>query len=179
MPTALSLDDLGIRQPPALLVPPSRSGARSAGKPANGADDLGHFARETVANLERLVEQAEEQVVSEGVEFLGALIERLASIEAGTRAECRDMQKSSETARQVRRLLQELPKSAPGRTELLKGVERPLARMEQWIEAAEAVLPAYRDARWKLMALRADHEDPGDAPVFDDPEELEQYLARG
>lgn len=177
MPTALSLDDLGIRQPPALQVPAGRAGARGARRPADEPDDLARFASETVANLDRLVEQAEEELASEGVEFLGALIERLATIEERTRAECRDMQRTRETAGQVRRLLQELPESAPGRDELLSGIQRPLARMEQWLESVEAVLPAYRDARWKLMALRADHEDPGDAPVFDDPEELEQYLA--
>jgi hypothetical protein len=105
------------------------------------------------------------------------VIEHLAAIEEDTRAELRGIQKTRETARQVRKLLQELPKSAPGRRELLAGVERPLARMESWIEAAEVLLPAYRDTRWKLMALRADHEDPGNAPVFDDPDQLDRYLA--
>lgn len=177
MPTALSLDDLGIRQPPGLLVPASHPGGRGAATPADEPDELAQFGSEMLTNLDRLVEQAEEQVASEGVEFLGSLIERLATIEERTRAEWRDVKRSRETACQVRGLLQELPESAPGRDELLTGVQQPLARMEQWLEAAETVLPAYRDARWKLMALRAEHEDSGDAPVFDDPEELEQYLS--
>jgi hypothetical protein len=33
-----------------------------------------------------------------------------------------------------------------------------------------------RDFRWKAMAMRADLEGGGDAPVFDDPEELVAYL---
>jgi hypothetical protein len=33
-----------------------------------------------------------------------------------------------------------------------------------------------RDMRWDLMALRAEYEDPGDAPVFDNPADLLRYL---
>lgn len=44
------------------------------------------------------------------------------------------------------------------------------------IEANEKALAALRDMRWKLLALRAEHEDPGGAPVFSDPEELIQFL---
>jgi hypothetical protein len=44
------------------------------------------------------------------------------------------------------------------------------------IEANTRALEALRDMRWKLLAFRAKHEDPGDAPVFSDPEALIQYL---
>jgi hypothetical protein len=180
MHIALSLDDLGIRQPPPLVESRDRSrGKRARGSHQAAHQDLARFARETVDNLERLVAQAEEELAAEGVEFLGALIERLAAIEEDTRAQWRAIRGSRETARQVRRLLEDLPESAPGRQGLLLGLEQPLARIEEWVQAAEVLLPAYRDARWKLMALRADHEDPGDAPVFDDPDQLAQYLARG
>lgn len=179
MHTILSLDDLGIRQPPPLVESRGRSrGEKDRGSRQAAQQDLSRFARETVANLERLVTQAEQEVAAEGVD-LGALIERLAAIEEATRAQWREVRVSGETARQVRRLLQDLPESAPGRQALLLGLEQPLARIEEWVEAAEVLLPAYRDARWKLMALRADHEDPGEAPVFDDPEQLERYLTHG
>jgi hypothetical protein len=39
-----------------------------------------------------------------------------------------------------------------------------------------AVLAPLRDLRWSLMALRAEKEDPGDAPVFDNPQDLLVYL---
>jgi len=37
-------------------------------------------------------------------------------------------------------------------------------------------LAALRDLRWALMALRAEYEDAGDAPVFDNPDDLLQHL---
>jgi hypothetical protein len=37
-------------------------------------------------------------------------------------------------------------------------------------------LRALRDFRWSLMALRAEAEDPGDAPVFDNPQDLLLHL---
>ncbi|MFP3939023.1 MAG: hypothetical protein ACLF0P_01835 [Thermoanaerobaculia bacterium] len=131
------------------------------------------------AKLERLATQAEDEVATEGVEFLDGLIDRLAAIEEGTRAQWREMKKTRDKGCEIRKILQDLPESAAGRQLLLQSVEEPVARIEAWIEASEALLPAYRDARWKLMALRADHEDAGDAPVFEDPEQLEQYLTRG
>jgi hypothetical protein len=42
---------------------------------------------------------------------------------------------------------------------------------------AEA-LEVVRDLRWKLLALRAMTEDPGDHPVLDSAEDLESYLDR-
>jgi len=37
-------------------------------------------------------------------------------------------------------------------------------------------LRVLRDLRWDLMALRAETEAPGDAPVFDNPQALLEYL---
>lgn len=51
--------------------------------------------------------------------------------------------------------------------------------IETWdrqIQIYSGILRTVRDCRWQLMALRAKREDPGDAPVFDDPEALLQYL---
>ena len=175
MAIALSLDDFDIRTPPMLLESPSPGPGDSTG----AEEDFGRFANETLANLERLVARAEREVESQGVEILDGLIDHLATIEEETRTTWKGSQAARDTARRVRGELEELSATAPGRAELLKGVEEPLARIDRWIEAAESVLPAYRDTRWKLMALRADHEDPGDAPVFDDPEQLKKYLASG
>jgi hypothetical protein len=40
------------------------------------------------------------------------------------------------------------------------------------VRTAEAI----RDARWRLLAIQAQIEDEGSAPVFDDPNALERYL---
>src|SRR3954468_3725310 len=68
--------------------------------------------------------------------------------------------------------------------ELLPYVDR--ARQQQtappgslssrWIEAILGGLRVLRDLRWDLMALRAETEPPGDAPVFDNPRALLEYL---
>jgi hypothetical protein len=44
------------------------------------------------------------------------------------------------------------------------------------IKALLGGLETLRDLRWSLMALRAETEDPGDAPVFDDSQDLLRYL---
>ena len=68
--------------------------------------------------------------------------------------------------------------------EILPSVDR--ARQQQtavsnslssrWIEALLGELRVLRDLRWDLMALRAEAEAPGDAPVFDNPQALLEYL---
>jgi hypothetical protein len=47
---------------------------------------------------------------------------------------------------------------------------------ERFIKARQGILETLRNLRWSLMALRADAEDPGDAPVFDNPQDLLGYL---
>jgi hypothetical protein len=47
---------------------------------------------------------------------------------------------------------------------------------ERYIKARQSILKTLRDLRWDLMALRAEAEDPGDAPVFDNPQDLLDYL---
>lgn len=46
----------------------------------------------------------------------------------------------------------------------------------RWIEAFLGGLRVLRDLRWDLMALRGETEAPGDAPVFDNPQALLEYL---
>jgi uncharacterized protein YigA (DUF484 family) len=43
------------------------------------------------------------------------------------------------------------------------------------VRTAEAI----RDARWRLLAIQAQIEKEGTAPVFDDPDALERYLGKG
>jgi hypothetical protein len=48
--------------------------------------------------------------------------------------------------------------------------------LERYIKTILGILETLRDLRWTLMTLRAEAEDPGDAPVFDNPEDLLSYL---
>jgi hypothetical protein len=47
---------------------------------------------------------------------------------------------------------------------------------DRFTQALMATLGNLRDLRWDLMALRAEFEDAGDAPVFDNPQDLLGYL---
>jgi hypothetical protein len=47
---------------------------------------------------------------------------------------------------------------------------------DRFIQALTAFLESSRDMRWDLVALRAELENPGDAPVFDNPQDLLGYL---
>lgn len=47
---------------------------------------------------------------------------------------------------------------------------------DRFIQAFTATLDNFRDVRWDLMAFRAELEDAGDAPVFDNPQDLLGYL---
>jgi len=51
-----------------------------------------------------------------------------------------------------------------------------LSACDRFIKAMRGALETLRDLRWNLMALRAEAEDPGDAPVFDNPQDLLDYL---
>lgn len=53
---------------------------------------------------------------------------------------------------------------------------RAIAASDRYTKAVTDMLELLRDARWRIMALRAEHEDPGDAPVFDNSQALLQYL---
>jgi hypothetical protein len=53
---------------------------------------------------------------------------------------------------------------------------RVIATLDRFVEVAKRHADLLRDARWRLMALRAKLEDPGDAPVFSDPDQLLKYL---
>lgn len=53
---------------------------------------------------------------------------------------------------------------------------RGIAAVDMYIAAFNDSLAMLRDFRWRIMAIRANFEEAGNAPVFDDPEKLIEYL---
>jgi exonuclease VII large subunit len=53
---------------------------------------------------------------------------------------------------------------------------RAISATEHYLQTLTETLELLRDTRWRLMAKRAEFEDSGDAPVFEDPEKLVRYL---
>ena len=60
------------------------------------------------------------------------------------------------------------------------GVRRRSSQLVGRLEDAMArTAEAIRDARWRLLAVQAQIDEEGTAPIFDDPDALERYLGSG
>ncbi|HKI00810.1 MAG TPA: hypothetical protein VKK31_02405 [Thermoanaerobaculia bacterium] len=77
---------------------------------------------------------------------------------------------SLETLKQIREGSFSLPGTTSGER------AKAISAADRHAKAIAGILELLKDARWQLIALRAESEDPGDAPVFDDPEDLLRYL---
>jgi len=66
------------------------------------------------------------------------------------------------------------PEHLKGLDEILKGLQKAEELLREGLAKRHAEF--LHDARWRLMALRAKLEDPGDAPVFSDADQLLKYL---
>lgn len=63
-----------------------------------------------------------------------------------------------------------LPGATPGEK------ARSISVVDRFLTISNESAETLRNFRWQAMARRASLEDPGDAPIFDDPEELLKYL---
>lgn len=167
---ALYLEQFGIESPPAVVWTAEEEALQhDAERPAEEELDLDRWVAETTGGLARLVAEAEESRQLDLDRAIGEL-EELES-EAGI----------------VQGKVAKIRREAPiwRRLSVQKGLRDDARRMtfyanraEHWLRSTEAVLPALRDARWQLMAIRAEREEPGDAPAFDDADSLIAHLNR-
>lgn len=98
---------------------------------------------------------------------LDEVVDTLRATEQGTRTALAPMiEKLKATGRETF--------SMPGTTPAERA--RVIAAVDLYVAALNESLEMLRDFRWKILTIRADQEDPGDAPVFDDPEKLTEYL---
>ena len=72
------------------------------------------------------------------------------------------------------------PPQPPAAASFAEGLDRilePLLEIEKELKQnLDGKWRALRDLRWDLIALRGEMEDPGDAPVFDNSQDLLIYL---
>ena len=101
-----------------------------------------------------------------GVDF-DEVIDTLRSVEEDVK---NDLTPTINRVKAIRKRTFSMPGATP--SERARGI----AAVDRYIAALNESLEMLRDFRWKIMTIRADNESPGDAPVFDDPEELMQYL---
>jgi len=156
-------------------VPDLASATSSVAERISAIEDLGRDVRGegAINDIEREVttlRRGTERLIAESRQRrppnLDALIENLLSEERRVDADSRAQIKS---AMRALRLLKKAPPA------YRKAVEPLMARMIDLLHEQKEIL---RDARWQLMAIRADTVPEGRGPVFEDPKALRRYLAR-
>lgn len=167
---ALYLEQFGIESPPAVVWNAEEESLQhDAERPAEEQFDLDRWVAETTGGLSKLVAEASD---SRQID-LDRAVEELEEIESGVRG-------FRSRAARIRR---EAPiwRRLGARSGLRDGVREMtyfVNAAEHWLRATGIVLPALRDARWQLLAIRAEREDPGDAPAFEDADSLIAHLNR-
>lgn len=166
------LDHYGIQNPPAVIQEAEDEAlAADRDRSAEKEFDLDRWADGVIAGLAELVADAEAGRIGRFEPLLGQLEEVERDL-AHSRSECLT---TLSAASSMRKDAFRLPESA-GRVRFVKQITRLTDRASQLIAVADRVLPAYRDTRWELMAIEAEQQDPGNAPVFDDPEQMIGYI---
>jgi|SRR4051794_10307442 hypothetical protein len=133
--------------------------------------DVGARARRLQENTEKLrsgfrsLEEA--LLIDPGSVDLDEVVDMLLATEKRVKS---NLQQSVARLKSTRAGTFQLHSASPGER------SRVIATVDHYDKAFNEVLRFLRDARWRVMALRARNEDPGDAPVFSDPEELIQFL---
>ncbi len=78
---------------------------------------------------------------------------------------------------EMRRTLERATRSSGSpRPSFLRELSTVVQKLEEMTRAASEVQKLYRDGRWQLMAMRAELEDDGDAPVFDDVDAMLDHV---
>jgi hypothetical protein len=141
------------------------SAIEELGRDVRGEGAVHDLERE-VANLRRGTERLIAESRQRRPGNLDALIQNLLAEERRADADSRAQIKS---AMRALRLLKKAPPA------YRKAVEPLMTRMIDLLQEQKEIL---RDARWQLMAVKADAVPEGRGSVFDDPKALKRYLAR-
>jgi len=166
MPT-LYLEQFGISSPAAVLVHEQEESRQwEIEQPAEIQSMPQQWFREAMGGVRKLLSDADA-----GAADLDKAIAELEAVETEIRrlyTETMGVKREGEIVRA--KVVRQQDREAVQR------VNRNINLAQQWLDAAKAVIPALRDARWQLMAIRAESEDPGDAPAFDNADDLISYL---
>lgn len=164
---ALYLEQFGIESPPAVVWHVEEEALQhDLDRPAEEQFDLDRWVVNTRGGLERLIAEADSSPLD-----LDRAISELEEIEAGVSRILSDSAKMRREAPIIRSRV-----ARQGASERVREMTYFANVAEEWFRATKAVLPAIRDARWQLMAIRAEKEDAGDAPTFEDADSLIAYL---
>lgn len=170
MTLPLNLEQFGIDSPrSAILAVEAETLTAEASRPASREFDLERWVRNTLGGLKQLREAAEG-----GMKELGTAISSLEELEAGVseiRAKASSLKRRAETTRSLA-----VGRRGTGRRGVVQSLTEWVSRADRWLSAAGTLLPEIRDTRWAIMAIRAEREEAGDAPAFEDAKELIAFL---
>jgi len=163
------LNQYGLRNPSAVVRIPEASD-RSQTVAAEEDFDLHQWAKGVARGVDKLVAAAEHGEV----EDIEKAIEHLEALEEEVRRPWEMLKSLLESEEVVHTLTVQAPAGIRG------SVERQVLELgntlQDLLSPIESVLRSYRDGRWNLMAIQAEKEPPGNAPVFDDADSLLSYL---
>lgn len=164
---ALYLEQFGISAPPAIVMHAQEESRQwEIERPAEVQSRPQQWSRETLGGVRKLLSDADA-----GTADLDKAIAELEALEAQIR---RLYTKTMNVKREGEIVLARLVRQQD--REAAQGIRGDINMSQQWLDAGEIVIPALRDARWQLMAIRAESEDPGDAPAFDNADDLISHL---
>lgn len=164
------LQRFGIDHPPStVLAVEAESMSAESAQSAEREFDLDRWVRNTLGGVQQMREAAEG-----GMTDFEMAVSGLEQLEAGVR-EIRTTASSFKRRAESTRGLA-IRRRAAGQRGLVQSMTEWVSRADEWLSAAETLLPAIHDARWEIMAIRAEREEAGDAPAFDSASELVAFL---
>jgi hypothetical protein len=132
--------------------------------------DFEQWARENVERVDKLTADA-----GVGKVEPGPAIAHLEHLEAELRPVWQQVRRTAATARNLESQAMRMP--AAVRVKLMAQTATLLINVSKLLNLIGSVLRAYRDGRWELMAIQAENEPEGEAPVFDDAKSLLAFLS--
>ena len=141
--------------------------AESAVKQAAKAmDEAEGKLRVTISGLEATLDLADKAVA------VGVPLDTDRIIEAAEWAEKEIRREDQQVQKIVGRIEKLLRKHSPQFARRIAPLIERFGAVSEWYQAE------LRDARWRVMALRAEQHRGERGPVFSEPEEIERYLSR-
>lgn len=167
----VDLNRYGLHNPAGVVRAPDIADPTSGGGPTpEGELDFDRWARDTTAGVGRLVATAE----AGELDALEGAIEALEALEEELRKPFEQLRELRDLAGRIRGQARHAPSFIRGK--VLADARRLTDTADRLLGPLKSVLRSYRDGRWQLMALQAEEESPGDAPVFEDAESLIAHL---
>jgi len=164
---AFYLEQFGISSPPAIVLEMEQGSLNyDADRSAEKEFDLDEWVRNTTGGIAELLAKAD----AGGIELDRAIVEleQIGATILDTHRKAEALKKRVSEGRSFAAKL--------SLTDEVRRMTHHANTVDHWCRATKAVQVSVRDARWQIMAIRAENEESGDAPAFDNAEDLISFL---